>query len=189
MKKFLKARLSQYPKLHYAVMIVYKHTFWKIKGIRANKRFLSHGEEVLAKVGDVFSELGITWWLEYGTLLGAVREHDFITHDVDIDIGLWHQDYDQNIEEIFLKYGFCKKRAFLIDNGKYGREETFSYKGVDVDLFYFKQKEKRLIGYGFRPAEGMTAEQTIQEKGGLLVREITFPYDGLKPVLFKDKMF
>jgi len=187
MKKFIKEILVKYPKFNYFIMTIYKHTFWKLKGKRANKRFLLNASEVLTALHQVFDELDMVWWLEYGTLLGAVRDNDFIAHDVDIDLGLLHEDYSPEIENVFLKHGFVKKRAFLIDEGVYGREETYHYKGVDIDLFYFKQEADQLIGYGFKPAEGMTSANTIKERGGLLVREITFPYTGFKPYTFKGK--
>jgi len=185
MKKYIKDILIKYPKLNYFVMTIYKHTFWKIKGMKANRIFLVNANDVLYALSNVFDELNLQWWLEYGTLLGAIRDNDFISHDVDIDIGLFHDDYSPEIEKIFLKYGFVKKRAFLIDDGLYGREETYSYNGVDVDLFYFKKNGNKLIGYGFKPAEGMTSANTIKKMGGLLVREITFPYEGLKSYMFK----
>jgi len=186
MKQFIKDILVKYPKLNYFVMTIYKYTFWKIKVIKANKRFLVNAYDVLKVLSDVFIELDIQWWLEYGTLLGAIRDNDFISHDIDIDLGLLLEDYSFEIEKVFLKYGFVKKRVFLIDNGVYGREETYSYNGVDVDLFYFKQSGDKLIGYGFKPAEGMTPANTIKTIGGLLVREITFPYNGFKSYIFKD---
>ena len=185
MKKIIKNILVKYPRFNYIIMNFYKNTLWKIKNKNANKRFLLNATEVLIQLDKVFKELDIKWWLEYGTLLGAVRDNDFISHDLDIDLGLLHDSYSPKIEEVFKKYGFVKNRAFLIDDGKYGREETYSYKGVNVDLFYFKQQDNKLIGYGFKTIDGMTPDNTIKEIGGLLVREITFPYNGFKTFVFK----
>ena len=36
----------------------------------------------------VFERYKIKYWLCFGTLLGAIRENDFIIHDVDTDVGL-----------------------------------------------------------------------------------------------------
>jgi len=185
MKEKIKQFLVCYPNLNYYIMQVYKYTFWKYKQYRANKRFVKNVEHTFERLLQVLDELGMNWWLEYGTLLGAIRENNFLSHDVDIDIGMMHQEYSNQIEKTFIKYGFKKRREFLIDNGKYGREETYRYCGVDIDIFYFKQRNNTLIGYGFKAKDKMTPANTIAKYGGLLVRELTFPYQPFECILWK----
>lgn len=48
--------------------------------------------EMLIEVDRVFRKRNIEYWIEYGTLIGAVRHGGFIPWDDDIDIGIRHQD-------------------------------------------------------------------------------------------------
>lgn len=41
----------------------------------------------------LFDAAGIHWWLDYGALLGAVREGGIIAHDNDADIGILLDDW------------------------------------------------------------------------------------------------
>lgn len=45
-------------------------------------------------VVDAMNRQGLEFWLSFGTLLGAVREHDFISHDIDTDIGFHSEDME-----------------------------------------------------------------------------------------------
>ena len=54
---------------------------------------------ILKKIDSICSELGLTYWVAYGTMLGAIRHHGFIPWDDDLDICMMRKDYD-----IFLEY-------------------------------------------------------------------------------------
>lgn len=49
-------------------------------------------KEILEKVGRLLDEAGITYFLIYGTCLGAIRDKGFIEDDTDIDIGIYSED-------------------------------------------------------------------------------------------------
>ncbi|MCF0197470.1 MAG: LicD family protein [Bacteroidaceae bacterium] len=54
----------------------------------------------------------IPFFLAYGTLLGACREHDFITHDEDIDLALLEEDRQRLFDTLpeLMRKGFCIAR-------------------------------------------------------------------------------
>lgn len=54
--------------------------------------------ELLIFVDKVCRKYGLTWWLDYGVLLGAVRHNYFVPWDDDIDIGMMREDYHKFIE-------------------------------------------------------------------------------------------
>jgi lipopolysaccharide cholinephosphotransferase len=50
--------------------------------------------ELLGELDRVATETGLTWYLAYGTALGAVRDGDLIPWDVDADVWLPRDQYD-----------------------------------------------------------------------------------------------
>lgn len=53
---------------------------------------LAVAERNLLTLKSVFDRHGITFWLVYGTCLGAVRDGGFIPHDTDTDLAVFEQD-------------------------------------------------------------------------------------------------
>jgi hypothetical protein len=66
--------------------------------------FAEHHKEKIAKgmdkaqargnlfaIADILDQLGIRYFLFFGTLLGALRERDFIAHDTDTDLGAFSE--------------------------------------------------------------------------------------------------
>jgi phosphorylcholine metabolism protein LicD len=64
--------------------------------------------ESLKQIKNLFEEHSIEYWLDTGTLLGAVREKKFIEWDYDVDIGTWTDNLLQitNIFDKIRKLGF-----------------------------------------------------------------------------------
>jgi len=52
----------------------------------------NHLIELLSYIVDVFDQNGIVYFLDYGTLLGCIRDESFIPWDTDIDIGVIDSD-------------------------------------------------------------------------------------------------
>lgn len=49
----------------------------------------------MVTIRDILAKHGIQCWLHYGTCLGAIREHNFIAHDDDADMGIYGKDYEK----------------------------------------------------------------------------------------------
>lgn len=98
------------------------------------------GPEVIRKVHSTLERSSLPYFANGGTLLGVVREHDFIRHDDDIDYNVLapHKNAAEYCRALLGVDGFSFKRAFEI-NGRI-KQLVFSYKGIDVD-FFFMHKE------------------------------------------------
>ena len=51
--------------------------------------------EALRQVKEVLDNYDVEYWLDYGTLLGAVRDGKIIPWDNDIDLGMWKKNKEK----------------------------------------------------------------------------------------------
>lgn len=115
---------------------------------------------ILLEIDQICKENQISYWLDAGTLLGAVRHGGFIPWDDDIDIGMDIKNYNKFIEaykkkprKYFLlepneKLNYTLDFIKIKDNENFlvERENQRYHKGIYVDIFpfyYYKTKEKR----------------------------------------------
>ena len=69
--------------------------------------------EIVAKTGSIFEELGYDWFINSGTLLGAIRDGNFIPHDDDVDLAVILPG--DNIEAVARSW--CALREEVQDRG------------------------------------------------------------------------
>ena len=53
---------------------------------------------LLWQVKEVLDKYNIEFWLDCGTLLGAVRNRKFLAWEHDIDLGIWHKNFSDNLK-------------------------------------------------------------------------------------------
>lgn len=54
--------------------------------------------EILEVISEICNKHRITWWLEGGSALGAMRHQGFIPWDDDVDLGMLYEDYVRFLE-------------------------------------------------------------------------------------------
>lgn len=113
-----------------------------------NALMKQYGLEILEIFHNVSEELNKPIWLEFGTLLGAYRNHSFISYDYDMDLGMYSDQYDIDFENSLIEKGFRKKHFFYQyrKDCRFLTEVTWEYKGFQVDIFLcFKENDTRHI--------------------------------------------
>lgn len=165
------------PVVRFLFFSIVLYVLGKIK----NRFFLLNSKMVLNKFCDLMLEMDCEYWLEFGTLLGAIRENDFIKHDFDIDIGMFRDAYTNEIRNALEKKGF-KRLHYITDRCNMDiYEETYIYKNVTIDIFFFyrNEKNKTIYCFDFVPEKGLSSKKTKEKYGGFLARKFVFNYSGL----------
>jgi hypothetical protein len=91
-------------------------------------------------------------WLQDGTLLGFIREGDFISHDLDTDMGMLFSDFKKQILEDVKEAGFESYFIGYIDECG---QLTFKRKGVKTDLFFYYENQDIIYHSAFNsPSPG-----------------------------------
>jgi len=107
------------------------------------------GYDCLKKIDISFFEHNLPYFVDYGTLLGAVREHGFILHDDDIDITIpvgapaWNKYFAvlSSMPEMTFKWAF-------VYHGKV-RCLTYEHHGIYVDFAFNYLENDCKIAYLF----------------------------------------
>ncbi len=105
--------------------------------------------QLLKDTGELLTFKGIDYWIEFGTLLGAIRHEGLIPWDFDVDISIMQEDEEKlkKLKPLFEKlgYSFRKDGAYKIEKrkkGSYCRLDLFTME-IKGDIIIYTDKEVR----------------------------------------------
>ena len=92
------------------------------------------GKEILLKAKELFSQIGLEFYLAFGTLLGAIREHNIIPGDEDVDIMIFDE------ETLYNNLPFLYKNNFKLCRIEKGILYSFRLnKKAYIDVYIIKE--------------------------------------------------
>ena len=99
--------------------------------------------KVLELVDIILKKHNIQYWLDFGTLIGAVRHKGFVPWDNDIDVSILRDDY-LKLPQIFNEEFDNPDLHFTYGSPKGSELIRFYYKNFCVDFFPYEFVNKRL---------------------------------------------
>lgn len=145
---------------------------------KRNKAFLDNALNTLEAFDACMQNNGYPYTLIFGSMLGAVREHGFIRHDVDIDVAMWKEDYDDGVQKALEEVGFKLDHRFLIDDGESAREETYVKDDVSIDVYciFPPIDEYPYICSKWRPvSDSVSWENSMKQYGYVTGKRLEMP--------------
>jgi phosphorylcholine metabolism protein LicD len=94
------------------------------------------GIEALGKIKKILDKYKINYWLDEGTLLGAVREKKLIEWDHDIDIAAWYKDLPKIIP-LFKEIEKKGVEVCYLEGKKHIKLLGIGYE-IDINLYHLK---------------------------------------------------
>ena len=152
---------------------------------KQTQHFNKGNKVLLFKLDEVLNQNGLQYWLNYGTLLGAYRDHDFIKHDYDLGIGMWWIDRN-DVKDLLVNNGFNLVVEFRVGKWEHpdNVEYRFEYAGAFVDIDFYTIDDDNMA-YTFNP--DFIEKHDYSKKGVLhpfIIEKINNPIRGLRQIDF-----
>lgn len=136
------------------------------RDVLMSNKLNAYGLFMLKNIHEIAKTQSKAVWLEFGTLLGAYRNQDFIPYDYDLDVGMYLDDYDIHFENALIEKGFKKNHFFYQyrnDGTKILTEVTWSYEDFNVDFFLSEKHENYRTVFCYGKKDDETFSQGIWE--------------------------
>ncbi len=196
-KQSIKRQLSELKNevelLHYLLNMSVDIT--KVPQAKGPQRLLQQEHlKLLSKVADICTQHGLIYWIDFGTLLGAIRQNAFIPWDDDVDITMPRKDYIRILD--ILKTEF-RNSDFEVREKDFTNHFQIRIKNADntigldifpVDECVCTKEEKNLLNAEVKRGQNlllqsiMDCSDTDYKKSiSEITTDITKPYNGEIP--------
>lgn len=173
--KYILFRKNLYTFLH----PIYWHLYGKYKLKQTIKQFQANSLSVIAEFDKIMQEGGFEYYLMWGSLLGAIREHGFIKHDADIDIAIFVDQDESKVRTHLKQKGFFLEHDMTVDGGNFARHQCYRKRNVGIDFFWFyydTDGKPYTCLYGCL-GNANSVKESIERYGGVMPIKSKFPFD------------
>lgn len=179
-KFFLKIKYLLFRKDLYALLHpIYWHLYGKYKLKKVVASFQENALSVISDFDKIMQKGGYEYYLMWGSLLGAIREHGFIKHDADIDIAIFTDQDELKVRNYMQEHDFFLEHDMTVDGGIFARHQCYRKNGVGIDFFWFyydHDGEPYTCLYGCL-GDANSLKESIERYGGLMPIKSKFPFD------------
>lgn len=155
----MKEWIKKFLKKHSFGRMIYEplRKMYRLWAIPRRRRLLKHnGPGVLKSLVDIFEKHNIPAFAAYGTMLGLVRNHGFIAHDEDIDIGVMPGEWTpQRLLRILLKEEKGFKLLFVFKFRERVTEFKVEYRKIPIDFFFYEDTGSEFLSPLYFFVEGV----------------------------------
>lgn len=130
---------------------------YRLWAVPRRRRLLKrNGPEVVKELSAIFRKYNIPAFAAYGTMLGFVRDHGFIAHDDDMDIGVLPGDWTpQRLLKVLLNEESGFKVLFVFKFRDKVTEFKVEYKKIPIDFFFYEQTDTECLSHLYFFIEGV----------------------------------
>ena len=107
--------------------------------------------DLLKQIKKTLDKNGVNFWLDCGTLLGAVRDGRFIEWETDIDLGSFEKDVSEDLKNML----FVELRGKGFNVGVYGNHMNIGKNNVCADLKFYVLNDDFAIEPKFTPKNSL----------------------------------
>lgn len=158
---------------------------------RKSKELLKQAPEILRELHTVLTNNNYKAWLDFGTLLGAVREKGIIKHDLDIDLSIDETDFTKDFILNMKNVGFNLQSQFADKDQYY--EVRFVKDSIAVDFFIAKRDQDsntyKIYDFCWDNSLSNKERRAIREKHGSPMSVNEVPYFELTEIEFMGLSF
>ena len=155
MKEFVKKMLknSKVGRCFYEPL----HKIYRLWAVPRRRKLLKkNGPEVLKDLAAIFKKYNIPAFAAYGTMLGFVRDHGFIAHDDDMDIGVMPGAWTpQKVLKVLLEKEKGFKILFIFKFRDKVTEFKVEYKHIPIDFFFYEETANEFLSHLYFFVDGI----------------------------------
>lgn len=155
-----------------------------VYGFVTRFRIKLFGKKAIKEFHRITAEHNKTYWLAFGTLLGAYREGGFIKNDDDIDVSMFCSDITSDFIDSLRFNGFLLDHCILTGDKRFC-QLSFSYHGIPFDIYGFRNcsSDDFITGFIPRAIHGKDWNESFR-LNKFKILHVKMPFGGTKLVDF-----